>query len=166
MLASMNAGIRPVTLKSGVRALESADGGAEQLVKLAEERASIAAVDVVRIRGVPLTRALDMLAAAEKAGMLARDEHAGVTRFFPNRFDAFIAHPHKTQLYKSTAVRLLSGGHFGRLERFFGVLGKARKVGLDKPFMLRTTRDSELMMAAFLECALMTGFWNELGAFY
>lgn len=92
MLADMDAGIRPVTLPSGVRALQSRDTGAEGLAKMAEEKASIAAVDVVRLRGVPLARALDMLDGAEKDGLLARDEHSGVTRFFPNRFHAFFDH--------------------------------------------------------------------------
>lgn len=84
--------VEVVTLSGNVRALQiDDDRGARQLVQLADTHASIDAVDVVRVRGVPLTRALDMMRRAEESGHLVRDEHEGATRYFVNRFDAFVA---------------------------------------------------------------------------
>lgn len=86
-------GLRVVALQSGVRAIVAQRGdkrGAKQLAELAREKASISAVDLVRVRHVPLTSALEMLTEAEGMGFLARDETDGVVRFFPNRFDAML----------------------------------------------------------------------------
>lgn len=80
-------------LESGVDALEvdaSMDhSGSAGLRKLADERTSVTAIDVMRIRHVPIQRALIMLETAETHGLLARDETTQGLRFFPNSFSSF-----------------------------------------------------------------------------
>lgn len=82
--------LRVITLEGGVRALKIDTGkdqsGAQSLVQLATEQTSISAIDVMRLRHVPLKLALDMLQEAEQMGMLARDETSDGLRFFPNHF--------------------------------------------------------------------------------
>ena len=93
MLPSLGVGLSVTKLPGGVRAIQADCGvgaGAESLLKLVEERASVGAVDVATLRRVPLARALAMLEQAEQAGLLARDETDGVLRFFPNKFSQFV----------------------------------------------------------------------------
>lgn len=84
----------PVTLfqlESGVDALQVNvaldDSGAKALKKMAEDRTSITAIDVTRVRHIPIQRAAAMLEQAEQLGLLARDDGVHGTRFFPNMFD-------------------------------------------------------------------------------
>jgi len=90
-LKALKVGLSVVKLPGGQKAIEMDCGvgaGGKELVKLAEKN-SISAVDLARIRRIPLNRATIMLEDAEKAELLARDYVHGVVRFYPNRFDAF-----------------------------------------------------------------------------
>ena len=90
---SLRLPLKLVKLESGVLAIEL-DGkldqkGAISLRKLAEERSSITAIDLVRIRHLPIQRATIMLEQAEGLSYLVRDESTDGSRFFPNLFDTF-----------------------------------------------------------------------------
>lgn len=87
----------PVTLfqlESGVDALQVDvaldDSGAKALKKMAEDRTSITAIDVTRVRHIPIQRAAAMLEQAEQLGLLARDDGVHGTRFFPNMFHVLV----------------------------------------------------------------------------
>lgn len=85
--------VRLTRLESGVEALEVDasldDTGSRALLAMAEERTSVTAIDVMRLRHVPIQRAKVMLEIAEGAGHLARDETTEGLRFFPNTFASF-----------------------------------------------------------------------------
>lgn len=91
--AKLRLPIQITRLESGVDALQldsiMDDSGARALLKLAEERTSMTAIDVMRIRHIPVQRARSMLEEAEKLGFLARDETTNGLRFFPNVFASF-----------------------------------------------------------------------------
>lgn len=91
--APLSLSIQVTCLESGVDALQVDstldDSGARGLVKMAEERTSVTAIDVTRARNIPIQRARAMLEDAEKSGYLARDETTDGLRFFPNIFASF-----------------------------------------------------------------------------
>lgn len=90
LLGKLKLGVRMTRLESGVLAMEtdvaSDKSGAQALRKLAEERTSVTAIDVMRMRHIPIQRARGMLEEAENLGFLARDETVDGVRFFPNEF--------------------------------------------------------------------------------
>lgn len=91
--------IQVVMLESRVLALSldssKDNSNALALRKIAEERASVTPIDIMRIRHVPIQRATAMLEEAEKQCLLARDETTEGLRFFPNMFASLAEHHEK-----------------------------------------------------------------------
>ena len=90
----LNVAIEVVRLESGELSLQldsSKDvSGLKSLQELAETRGGISAIDVMRIRHIPIQVAQRMVETAEEAGYLARDEGGEGVLFFKNRFDEFL----------------------------------------------------------------------------
>lgn len=84
-----------IRLESGVAALSvdasKDNSGAKALKEMADKMGSVTAIDVCRVRHVPIQRAKVMLEDAEGTGFLCRDETTEGVRFFPNMFIALAA---------------------------------------------------------------------------
>lgn len=90
--------IELTTLESGIDALVYQINQANEhdvkaigldLKQLAEEKTSITAFDVIRLKNIPVQRARSLLEQVESIGLLARDDSIHGLRFFPNSFSTF-----------------------------------------------------------------------------
>lgn len=90
LFGTLKLGLRLVRLESGVNAVELSGArkevGAKRLRKLAEERGTLSAVELMGEMSIPVQRILAMLYDAEQRGLLCRDETESGLRFFPNEF--------------------------------------------------------------------------------
>lgn len=89
----LNVAIEMIRMESGDLAVQldtkRDDSGEKALQELSVEKGGISAVDVTRIRHIPVQRARAMLEVAEKGGYLVRDETTEGVRFFKNLFHEY-----------------------------------------------------------------------------